>query len=90
MTNEQLFELGLTKEQAGAVQRIHHSELEPLKESCKGIAADVQNRASIRSAIIKILFLLNPANLQAALMNVSGLYSKQTMRNFKEEQNHGE
>lgn len=91
MKNADLLAIGLTKEQCKAVQNLHHELMNKALEDGKEKGRNEGRSSSLRTAIVKMTYLLNAENLRKVLLNASDLYAHQSKPETKEEeQDHDE
>lgn len=84
MKNADLLAIGLTKEQASTVQKMHHELMGKALKSGKEKGRNEGKSSSLRSAIIKLLYLLNTDSLKKVLLSASNLYAQQSEDAVKE------
>lgn len=78
MKKEELISLGLTDEQRKAVQNLHGLDMDRERKKYAAQLRAEDDEAAIRSAIVKMTFLLNADTLRALLLAASDLYAKET------------
>lgn len=77
MKKEELIALGLTDEQQRAVQRLNGLDIERAKRATPQ-RRDEDTAANIRTAIVKMSYLLDVGHLRDLLLGANDLYAEQT------------
>ena len=91
MKNTDLLAIGLTKEQCKAVQNLHHELMGDAMKAGKEKERIAERSSSLRTAIVKISYLLDAENLRKVLLTASNLYAQQSEPETKEkEKSHDE
>lgn len=78
MKNADLLAIGLTKEQCNAVQKLHHELMGDAMKAGKEKGRNEERSSSLRTAIVKISYLLDAENLRKVLLTASNLYAQQS------------
>lgn len=86
MKNADLLAIGLTKEQCNAVQNLHHKLMGDTMKAGKEKGRNEERNSSLRTAIVKISYLLDAENLRKVLLTASNLYAQQSEPETKEEE----